>query len=273
VHYIDTIAAARRQVASLDDLARLDSPVHRLDSRVKVLVTLAFVATAVSYPKYALSAMTPLALYPAVVIGLARLPVDKLARWLLPALPLVLLIGAANPFLDRRPVGEIAGLVVTGGWLSYASIAFRLLLTVLAGLLLIATTGINDICCALGRLGVPRVVTTQMLLMYRYLFVLIDEAGRVVRAHALRAAGHAPSLRLAGPLGGRLLLRALDRAQRIHLAMLCRGFDGRMPRTATPHAPGARDVFWIVGWCGLLIVARGFDLPLWLGHALTGGGS
>jgi cobalt/nickel transport system permease protein len=263
---------ARRQVGSLDDLARLDSPVHRLDPRVKVLVTLVYVVCVVSFGKYDLGRLAPLAMYPAVVIGLARLPLRPLVRWILPALPLVLLIGVANPFLDREVVGYVGGFAIAGGWVSFGSIAARLLLTVLAGLLLAATTGMQGVCGGLAGLGVPRVVTTQLLLMFRYLFVLTEEAGRVLRAHRLRAAGNGIALRMAGPLSGRLLLRAMDRAQRIHQAMLCRGFDGRLHRLSEGRQARRTDLnaVWLIGWTAFLALTRLYDLPLMLGEIVHG---
>jgi cobalt/nickel transport system permease protein len=264
----DLLTASQR-VGSLDDLARLDTPIHRLDARAKVLVTLVYAATAISFPKYALAQLAPLALYPAVVIALGGLPVGALLRRLLPAMPLVLLIGAFNPFFDRRIMTHVGGLAVTGGWLSFGSIAVRLALTVLAGLLLIATTGIDDLCRALMQLGAPRVLATQILLMYRYLFVLVDETGRVLRAHALRGGGRSVALRLAGPLAGQLLLRALDRAQRIHWAMLARGFDGHTRPWRSPRASWT-DAAWVAGWCGFCLLTRLTHLPRALGEAVMG---
>ena len=267
-----SLHAARQHLTTLDDLARADSPVHRLDACAKVLTTLAFVLTAVSFPPHTITSMLPLVFYPVTVATLGGVPLRALARWMLPAVPLVLLIGAANPLIDREPLLRLGRLTITGGWVSYGSIVLRLLLTVGGALLLIATTGMADICRALGRMGVPDVLTRQILLMYRYLFVLTDEAARLVRARTLRAAGRRIAVAEMGPLAGRLLLRSVDRGHRLHQAMLARGFGGSLP-AGPPRATRPADVAWLAGWIALFIAARLVHLPRALGELLIWSGA
>ena len=92
---------------------------------------------------------------------------------------------------------------VAGGWISFLSILLRFVLTVSAAIVLVAVTGIHSLCAALEKLGVPRALVTQLLVLYRYLFVLLDEAGRMDRARALRS--------LRPPRPGDLGRRALPR--------------------------------------------------------------
>jgi cobalt/nickel transport system permease protein len=269
------LTTAGHDVATMDDLARLDSPMHRLDARAKVLATLVVATTAISFDPHALAPLAPLALYPAVVIGLGRLPIGLLARRLAIAAPFVLCVGAFNPLWDREVVGHLGRWAVTGGWVSFGSISARLALTLLAGLLLVATTPIAEACRALERLGVPRVLTTQILLMHRYLFVLSGEAERLLRARALRGGGRSVSLAQAGPLAGQWLLRALDRAGRAHRAMLLRGFDGAMPPPAalgaTRRGFGLADAAWVVGWAAFCLATRLGDPVHWIGRATLAG--
>jgi cobalt/nickel transport system permease protein len=103
----------------------------------------------------------------------------------------------------------------------------RFTLTVSGALVLIASTGFNSVCMAVEKMGAPRSFAVQLLFLYRYIFVLADEASRMVRARALRTFGRGGTgMRVFTSMIGQLLLRTLDRAQRIHLAMRCRGFDG-----------------------------------------------
>lgn len=67
---------------------------------------------------------------------------------------------------------------------------------------------------------------------------------------------------------GQLLLRTLDRAKRIHQAMLCRGFDGEL-RVLRPLKLDLRDVVFLVGWSVLFILLRLYDIPQWLGRLVT----
>jgi cobalt/nickel transport system permease protein len=154
---------------------------------------------------------------------------------------------------------------------SFLSIVLRFIVALSAVLLLVATTGFGATCAALRRLGVPRSLTTQLVLLYRYSFVLAEEVARTLRAHALRAPelSH-PTLATARSLLGELLLRTLGRAERVHAAMLCRGFDGELDLPARTRFRLA-DVGFLVGWCAFFAVVRGWDLPGWLGGLITSG--
>jgi len=258
--------AALLGIGTIEALATQDSPIHRLDPRAKVVTTFAFLITVVSYDKYALSAMIPLALYPVAIMSLAQLPPGFLVRKLLWASPFALAIGLFNPWLDRATVVQLGTLEISGGWVSYASILLRFLFTLSAALLLIGSTSLNDVCLALARLKAPRVFTVQLMLLFRYLFVLAHEAARTLRAWSLRAtAARRISWRLFTLLSGRLLLRALDRAHHIYSAMLSRGFDGEIRSSRPLHFRGA-DLLYVIGWLAFFVLVRCFNLPQYLGH-------
>jgi cobalt/nickel transport system permease protein len=122
---------------------------------------------------------------------------------------------------------------------------------------------------ALEKLGAPKVFAVQLLLLYRYLFVLIDEGARLVRARALRSFGRrGMGMKIFGNLAGQLLLRTLDRAQRIHLAMLCRGFDGDI-RMLRPSRFGPPEIAFTLGWSAAFVLMRFTNLPHLLGGLLT----
>lgn len=262
--------AALLNLSGLDLLALQDTFVHRLDPRAKVLAALAFIVTVVSYPKYDLPGLAPMALYPVVLATLANLPSRYLLGKLLLASPFALVVGLFNPWMDRTVHLWIGPVGVSGGWTSFASIVLRFFLTLSAALILIATTGFPSVCRALARLKVPRAFTVQLLLLYRYIFVLAQEASRTVKAWSLRAApGQRPSWRLFGSLAGRLLLRALDRAHRIHTAMLSRGFDGEI-RSVRPLHFGYRDGAFVLGWCAFFVAARCWNVPEAVGQAVMG---
>ncbi len=162
--------------------------------------------------------------------------------------PFAIFIGIFNPLLDREILFHLGNIGISGGWVSYLSILMRFTLTVMAALILIALTGFNTVCLALEKLGVPRPFVVQLLFLYRYIFVLTDEAARLVRARSLRVfeskgMGFKPFVSMVG----HLLLRTLDRAQRIHLAMCCRGFEGHIP-ILRPMRFGMREVRYVAAW-------------------------
>jgi len=264
------IDASFFDVGRLDRLARQDTPIHRLDPRVKLLTTLLFLVCVVSFDKYEVSALLPFFLYPVSLTSAGRVPLGYLGRRLLAVAPFAILVGILNPFLDRATLLHLGDLEVSGGWVSFLSIQVRFCLTVGTALVLIAVTSFQGLCAALQRLGVPQVLTVQLLFLYRYLFVLGEEAVRLVRARALRSFGaRGLGLRVYGSLVGHLLLRTLDRAQRIHLAMCCRGFSGEI-HSLQKLRIGRREVAFALGWTAAFAVFRLVNVPRWLGTLLTG---
>lgn len=250
-------AAALAELGALDRLAAGDTAVHRYDPRAKLAVTLAFVIAVASFPPTAFAGLVPFALFPLVMAIAGGVPGRYLWSRILWVLPFALLLGIANPWLDRVPVVTVGGLAVTGGWLSLGSIILRVILTVSAALVLLATTGIHPLCRALNALGCPRVLTVQVLLLYRYLFVLVEQSARIRMARGLRL-GQRPTLAEAGTLLGQLLLRAIDRAGRIHLAMRSRGFDGTF-RLARELRWIRRDTLFLCSWLVIFIFLRAID--------------
>ena len=258
-------AASFLEVGRLDELARLDSPIHRLDARAQALTTMAFILVVMSYPRYEVSALMPLFVYPVCVIAAGSLPVRVLLRKLVVAAPFALFVGIFNPLLDRHGVMTVGSFTVTGGWLSFASIMVRFVLTVSAALILISCTGIHRLCAGLEQLGMPKVFAVQLLFLYRYFFVIGDEGQRMRRSVEIRSSGsRGPGFRVYGHLIGHLLLRAMDRAQRIYRAMVARGFDGEI-RRLYPTQPGWREVAYGVGWLAFFLVVRVWNLAEKLG--------
>jgi len=166
------------------------------------------------------------------------------------------MLGIWNPLLDRQTVLSIGALSVTGGWLSFCSILLRFGLTVGGVLILIATTGLEGVCAALEKMKVPRLFVLQILFLYRYLFVLTEEAARMLRARSLRSFdGRGTGLLSFRGMAGSLLLRTLERAERISQAMYCRAFEGRIPTTQTFHI-NRQDIVFFFFWTAFFVVFR-----------------
>lgn len=254
----------------LDRLAFLDTPVHRLDPRAKVITTLVYLVCVVSFGKYDVLPMLPFVLFPVVLATEGGLPLGFLMRKLIAVAPFAVLVGIFNPLLDRETLLHVGSLGISGGWVSFASILVRFFLTTIAALVLIATTSFSGVCVGLGRLGLPDVMVTQLLLLYRYIFVLGEETMRMARARSLRSFdGKGMGLAVYGQILGHLLLRTYARAQRLYQAMLARGFDGRV-RIMRQLSFTTRDLAFILGWSAVFVVFRLYNIPLVLGRLMTG---
>jgi len=244
----------------MDELGRLDTPIHRLDARIKILTTLAFIIVVMTFPRDAIAALTPLAAYPLFLLIAGSIPLRDIAKKIAVAAPFALVIGIFNPIIDHAPAITYGSWVITQGWLSFASIMLRFLLTVSAALALVATTGMYRISVGMEQLGFPRVFIMQLLFLYRYLFVISEEALTMVQSVTCRGpALRAISLRTYGSLTGQLLLRSLDRAERVHRAMALRGFDGHI-RSNTPPQLTIGDFLFVAGWITFMSVARRMNL-------------
>ncbi len=257
----------------LDRHGYAESPVHRLDPRVKLIAGLACVLTAASFPKYSVVGPVPLLLVPAGLLILGRVPLRLILRFALLAGPFVLLIALFNPLLDQGPPLRFGPWRVAPGWLSALSIILRGACALGVALVLAATAPLPHLMRALGRLGLPRALVVQLFLLYRYLFVLIAEGRGLLAARALRD----PDRRLPRPgtaraLLGTLLIRTWHRAQRIHHSMLLRGFAGEFPVLAGTRLRLVDGIFLLVAlaWC---VGARFLPLSDWLGSAALGAGA
>lgn len=256
-------------IGRLDHMAQLHTPIHRLDPRAKVLATGAFLLAVVSYPKYEIAALLQFFLFPIVLVTAGQLPVGFFVRKVIIVSPFAIMVGIFNPFFDQAPLVHLGPVAISGGWISFISIMLRFFLTIGTAFLLIATTSFQGLCLALLRLGVPKVLTVQLLFLYRYIFVLGGEAMRLVRARSLRSFGkRGLGMKVFASVVGHLLLRTLDRAQRVHRAMLCRGFDGEM-RVLRPVKLGLKDVMFTLGWWLVFAAMRFYNVPQLVGTLVT----
>lgn len=198
----------------LDRWSRIDSPLHRLPASLKLATTLllllAIVATPIARAPVFFAAIGALLV---ALAALSRVPPSHLAGRLLLLEPLALggaLLAAFQPDGTTRVLTILA----------------RSTLCLAAMLLLTSTTPFTELLGVLRRLRLPALLVTVLALLYRYLFVLADEAERMRRAR--RARSFVPrrtrSWPLLASLVGQLFVRSTERAERIYAAMGARGW-------------------------------------------------
>jgi cobalt/nickel transport system permease protein len=255
----------------LDLLAMGDTALHRLDPRAKVLVTALFVVLVISHGRYEISALFPFFVFPTALIAAGNLPAGYILRKILLLCPFVVAVGIFNPLFDRTMVLHAGPLAISGGWLSFVSIVLRSVLTVGSAFVLLALTGFPGLCRALEQLGMPRPFAVQLLFLYRYIFVLTEEAGRASRARQLRSCGKkGQGMGSFATLVGHLLLRTWQRAERVHIAMLSRGFDGTF-HSGRSSSFGSRELIFVLGWGMFLLLLRSTNLSHLVGTIIMGG--
>jgi len=254
------------------------SAIHQVDARVKIILTLAFIiflnlAPAGAWPAYILFLSLVLSLSIAARLGIGF--VIK-RSWIavpfaLAALPLVITGSAPHVLVSILPGLQVN--ISPAGAERFASIAVRSWISLQAAILLAGTTRFNSLMNGFQQLKVPAVFITTIRLMWRYLFVLIDEAASLMTARLSRSASGPMGQRsggrvvwramVTGNMAGSLFLRSIERSDRVYAAMLARGYSGVLPASET--VPFSRSE-WIALSAGLAVLAL-----LWLSGLLTGG--
>ncbi len=254
-------------IRQMDDFAKGMTCIHRRHPLAKLIVTVGFLITIISFDKYEISNLMPFVFYPLILMILSEIPAAAIFKRILLVEPLIIAMGMFNPIFDRQTV-LVGDLSISAGWLAFLSIVIKCSLTVAAVMLLIASTGMEKLAAALRMLHIPRIFVLQLLLTYRYISLLAEEAGRLMRSYELRAPGHSGVAPAAwGGLAGGLLLRSFDRAQRVYQAMCLRGFDGEY-RTGSTRTINAADISYMTIWLLLFAAARLYNLPVLLGMLL-----
>jgi len=208
-----------------------DTPLHRLPPEVKVAAMVSATLIVVITPREALWAFAGYALLVAALAAIGRVPVGWLAKRSLVEVPFVLL-ALALPFLAAGEKVTFLGFEVSrDGLYGGFNIVAKGTLGVLLSLILAATTTTRDLIVGLDRLRCPQIITQIATFMLRYLSVLGGEARRMRIARISR--GDDPrflwQLRGFATGVGALFLRAFERGERVYLAMVARGYEGRMP--------------------------------------------
>lgn len=218
----------------IDRYARLESPVHALDPRAKAVSFLVLIVACVTTPTREWWAFAIYAGLVLVIANASRLPASYMLTRVLAVLPFVLLVAVFVPFMHAAgPRYDLGPFTVSReGLLIVWNVAVKALISVACVILLSSTTPFSDLMHGLERLHVPRFFTTVSAFMYRYLFIIVDEAERMKRARDSRNF-HGRWLWQAKTVGfmiASLFLRSQERAERVFQAMSSRGFDGTFPR-------------------------------------------
>ena len=237
------------------------SPIHHLDPRTKLVGTLLFILAASLLPAGAWLAYALLFAATLVVAHFTGLGLGFALRRSFVALPFAL-AAISLPFtVPGTPLGSLGPFTLSvEGTVRLASILLKSWVSVQAAILMAFTTPFQDLLWGMRALRLPATLVSIVGFMYRYLFVLADEALRLMRARAARSGVAAGTRgggslawrgRVAGGLVGNLTLRAFERSERIHDAMVARGFQGELKTLDAPLMTN-RDWNALVGWVTFL---------------------
>ena len=262
------------ELNKIQNLQQRSHWMNRLHPLGKLLVCVIYIATVASFDKYDLQGMILMAIFPVFGFVVGELSFKEGIYRMRLILPLVLFVGIFNPFFDRNVLfyiggaakelsegttasgGQISGgFPVTGGMVSMLTLMLKGFYCVLSAYVLIATTSIEEICYALRRLHVPKVLVMVILLIYRYFGLMGNEADRIATAYSLRAPGQKGiNYKAWGTLVGQWLLRSMDRAGVVYESMVLRGFKGEFWTKARGFRAGG--MVYALVWTAVFMVIR-----------------
>jgi cobalt/nickel transport system permease protein len=234
------------------------SPVHRLDPRAKIVGFAGITLVGVSTPPRYWPVLAGCSLALAAIAVAGRIGPGVVWSRARVVLPLVVFVAVFVPFVrggERIDLGPLS--LSRDGLSTFASVASKAALGTVSAVLLGATTSFPDVLHGLERMRAPRLLVLIAAFMYRYLFVIAGEARRM--RVALAARGYRPRHALQAAAIGRvaisLFLRTYDRAERVYVAMLARGYAGGTPRLQA-LAFGRADALFLVALAGALLPLR-----------------
>jgi cobalt/nickel transport system permease protein len=244
--------------------------VHRLDPRVKVVITIAFILSNALLPDGAWRAFGLSWSFLLFANAISNLGVAFTFKRSFVALPFALVAVTVLFSIPGTPLSTFHFLfwdftITDLGLLRFESILLRSWLSVQMAILLVGTARFPDLIHAFEHLRVPSILTTIIAFLYRYLFVLADEVFRLLRAREARSAAAAGQrsggsvawrASVAGNMAGQLFLRSYERSDRVYNAMLARGYAGHL-MTINPHVLRRVDYVTLAVALFLILIVQG----------------
>lgn len=222
-------------IRRMEEIGEKETLVHNINSIVKIIITVAYIIKVVSLKSFNLRDIAICITYPLVLFILGNIPIIFIIKKTLVVIPVVIGIIIVNLIIEP----------------SYNEIFFSLLLilkcvlSVTGGILLIATTGMNEIASGLRRMKIPNLFVIQIMLIYRYITLMLEEGYKIVCAYKLRSRGN-KGIKIKDFQGilGAMLLRSIDRGENVYEAMKLRGFNGEY-YTLKENAFNSRDLIYL----------------------------
>lgn len=230
----------------MDDIGEKDSIIHKINPAIKICVTFIYVIEVVSLKNFNLRECIIIFAYPLILFLLGKVPPKVILKKTIVVLPVIIGISFINLLLDCSYNQIMLSLLLL----------FKCIFSVTGGLLLIVTTGMNNIAIGLRKLKVPQILTTQILMLYRYITLMIEYGYTIISAYKLRTLSErGMSMKDFGSIIGQMLLKSFDRSENVYHAMKLRGFEGEY-YSSMKSSLQKNDFIYLCIWIFLFTVVR-----------------
>lgn len=198
-----------------------------------------------------------MALFPMTLLLFSEIKPSYLLKKLLWIQPFILGIGILNPIFDQTMIA-LGHLEISRGWLTFLNVFIKYNLSISVSILLLATTGIENLSMALRMIKVPRFFVLQLLITYHYLEIFMDEVSRILMAYKMRTPkGKGIKWDAWGSLLGQLVIRTFERSTRIHHSMILRGFSLEY-EPGSPKPLKGSDFLFFITWILFFLLIKLF---------------
>lgn len=223
---MNKIEDAIYQVHYIDNNSNNNNILNKIHPLVKLIISVIYILFLTSINKYNLTITLAMSIYLIVVSIIGDLSIKNCIKRLKIVLFFLIIIGIANPILDRQVVTFIGIIPITTGMISALTLILKGIFAIISSYFLIVTTGVENICYALKKLHIPNILITIFMLVYRYIIVLLKEVQKIWIAYSLRAPKQKGiHFKAWGSMIGSLMIRSIDKAEVIYQAMELRGFS------------------------------------------------
>ncbi|MBU1852611.1 MAG: cobalt ECF transporter T component CbiQ [Candidatus Omnitrophica bacterium] len=248
----------------IDRYAGLDSFIHKIDPRIKVITFFIFILYIVLTNPFSYLSFLLYGLVILFLIAISRIPFPFIFKKTLAVIPFVVLIAVFVPFIKR---GEVLASYTLGslrieftreGIVLFWAIVIKSYLSILCMILLTSSIKFTSLLKSLEKLKIPKLFIMIASFMYRYSFLIIDEAQRMQRAKKSRAFKNKKGLsavKMLSNIAGVLFVRSYERAERVYLAMCARGFQGEI-KTLDTFSIVPRDIMFLVSIFATLLLIQ-----------------
>lgn len=255
-----------QDIALLENLSNKDTFIHNLHPITKIITTIIYIILVVSLNMYNLSKLIPFFVYIYLLSQLSELTQKFLFKKFMFALPFCLCFGISNIFLNTDIAITLQGFNITYGMISFISIMLKTYLTIASIFILISTTNLRDIYASLEKLKVPNIFITQLNLTYRYISTLINEADTMYTSYKLKDVNSKGiRLKYIGSFLGSLLLRSMNKANKIYIAMKLRGYNGKYEYMKNYHF-SYKDTIYMIFTILILCIFKIYNIPVMIGN-------
>ena len=236
------ISKAIYDIRKIDELGDMNTKIHKIDSAIKIIVTIIYVIKILSIKQFTILNITCIVLYPLILFIIGKVQIKFILKKVIYVFPIILGLSVINLIID----------------FSYSEIYFSVLLlfkctfALVGALLLIATTGINNLALGLKKLKIPNILIMQILMLHRYVILMMEECYKVKSAYELRTLGEkSMTMKDYVQIVGQMFLRTLDISENVYEAMKLRGFEGEL--YINNKVAGYVDYLYLIIWVVIFI--------------------